>query len=259
LLRSEQKYHILLGGRSFEKAQKASEEALAQSTSGSSVEPFVVDVESDESIAKAYEEIASKHPRIDCLLNNAGLQPPLKALASRLTDFTGASFDTYIQKGTMTMRQAWNKAWDVNVTGAQIMTQTFLPLLFKSHEPRLIFVTSALSSLEGATDLSNPGNAIPPPGLPKVQNFAGYRCAKTGLNMMMLNWARMLKADGVKVWSVSPGLLATGLGGDTEVLKKIGAGDPEIGGERLRGVVEGKRDADSGRVIREYKTPIQPW
>jgi NAD(P)-dependent dehydrogenase (short-subunit alcohol dehydrogenase family) len=64
----------LLGGRSFEKAKRASEEALAENTSGSSVEPFVVDVESDESIAKAYEEIAGKHPRVDCLLNNAGSQ-----------------------------------------------------------------------------------------------------------------------------------------------------------------------------------------
>lgn len=157
------------------------------------------------------------------------------------------------------MRQAWNKSWDVNVTGAQIMTATFLPLLLKSSDPRVIFVTSGLSSLEGASDPSNPGNAVSPSGLPKTQPFASYRASKTGLNMVMLNWARSLKSDGVKVWSVAPGLLATSLGGDTEVLKRLGAKDPSIGGEVLRGVIEGKRDDDVGKAIREYKTPIQPW
>jgi NAD(P)-dependent dehydrogenase (short-subunit alcohol dehydrogenase family) len=159
----------------------------------------------------------------------------------------------------MTMRQAWNKSWDVNVTGAQIMTSTFLPLLLKSSDPRLIFVTSGLSSLDGASDPNNPGNVVPPPGLPKIQAFAGYRASKTGLNMMMLNWARSLKSDGVKVWSVAPGLLATSLGGNTEVLRKLGAKDPSVGGEVLRGVIEGRRDADVGKAIREYKTPVQPW
>lgn len=111
----------------------------------------------------------------------------------------------------------------------------------------------------GASDPSNPGNVVPPSGLPKVQAFAGYRACKTGLNMMMLNWARALKSDGVKVWSVAPGLLATSLGGDTEVLRKLGAKDPSIGGKVLRGVIEGRRDADVGKVVREYKTPVQPW
>lgn len=72
LLSSEQKYHILLGGRVLERAKRASEEALGSSSPQSSVEPFVVDVESDESIMKAYEDIADRYPRIDCLVNNAG-------------------------------------------------------------------------------------------------------------------------------------------------------------------------------------------
>lgn len=31
--------------------------------------------------------------------------------------------------------------------------------------------------------------------------------------MVMLDWARVLSADGVKVFGISPGFLATGLGG----------------------------------------------
>jgi hypothetical protein len=33
------------------------------------------------------------------------------------------------------------------------------------------------------------------------------------LNMLMREWYRILKNDGVKVWCISPGILATGLAG----------------------------------------------
>ncbi|KAF7592430.1 hypothetical protein BBP40_000278 [Aspergillus hancockii] len=240
LLRSSQRYHILLGGRNIEKAQLASH-SLPTETSQSTVEPFQVDVESDESIDAAFKQIAAKYDRVDCLINNAG-----------------ACFDAYIVDGSMTAREAWNKSWDVNVTGAHIMTTTFLPLLLKSQDARLLFITSGLSSLEGSSDPENPKNVFPPAGLPKVQPFVGYRSTKAGLNMVMVEWTKTLKNDGVKVWAVAPGLLATSLGGDTELLKKLGAQDPSIGGDIIRRVVEGARDGEVGSVVREYGSPIQP-
>ena len=86
-----------------------------------------------------------------------------------------------------------------------------------------------------------------------------YKSSKAGLNMMMLEWHRILQKDEVKVWSIAPGLLATGLGGNREFLKQIGAKDPSIGGTVIRNVVEGKRDAETGQVVREYDSPVQPW
>ncbi|KAE8156086.1 hypothetical protein BDV40DRAFT_92001 [Aspergillus tamarii] len=241
LLRSSQEYHILLGGRDLKKAQLACQN-LSSETSRSSVEPFQVDVESDESIEAAFKHISAKYDRIDCLINNAG-----------------ACFDAHIADGRMTAREAWNKTWDVNVTGAHIMTTNLLPLLLKSQDPRLLFITSGLSSLQGSSDPKNPKNVFPQAGLPKPLPFVGYRSSKAGLNMVMVEWAKALKNDGVKVWSVAPGLLATGLGGDTELLKRLGAQDPSIGGETIRRVVEGERDGEAGNVVREYLTPIQPW
>ncbi|KAB8261687.1 hypothetical protein BDV32DRAFT_148334 [Aspergillus pseudonomiae] len=241
LLRSSQKYHILLGGRNLEKAQSACQN-IDSGTSPSSIEPFQVDVESDESIEAAFKHISAKYERVDCLINNAG-----------------ACFDAHIADGRMTAREAWNKAWDVNVTGAHIMTTAFLPLLLKSQDPRLLFITSGLSSLQGSSDPNNPRNVFPPAGLPKPFPFVGYRSSKTGLNMVMVEWAKALKNDGVKVWSVAPGLLATGLGGDVDLLKRLGAQDPSIGGDTIRRVVEGDRDGEAGNVVREYLTPIQPW
>jgi hypothetical protein len=76
--------------------------------------------------------------------------------------------------------------------------------------------------------------------------------------MMMLDWVRMLKPDGVKVFCISPGFLATNLGGmGPEMLKKFGAGEPSVGGVFIKDVVEGKRDDDTGKVIN--KDGVQPW
>lgn len=77
------------------------------------------------------------------------------------------------------------------------------------------------------------------------------------MNMMMREWVRVLKEDGVKIWGISPGYLATGLGGSQEVNKQMGAIDPIIGADFIRDVVEGRRDQDDGKVIR--KDDVQPW
>lgn len=75
--------------------------------------------------------------------------------------------------------------------------------------------------------------------------------------MICREWHRLLKDDGVKTWAVSPGYLATGLGGSTEKNKAAGAGDPQLGGEFVREIIEGKRDQDAGKAILRDK--VQPW
>jgi NAD(P)-dependent dehydrogenase (short-subunit alcohol dehydrogenase family) len=138
------------------------------------------------------------------------------------------------------------------------MTTTFVPLLLQSSDPRLLFVTSGTSTLTGTDNSAVPVNHSPPKGWPKSGfSIPAYRSAKTGMNMLMREWHRNLKEDGVKVWSISPGFLATGLGGNPEVTKKMGAGDPSVAGPFFQDVLEGGRDADVGKVI--LKDSIQPW
>lgn len=68
--------------------------------------------------------------------------------------------------------------------------------------------------------------------------------------MLMLDWNHKLQADGVKVWGVMPGMLATNLGGmDPEVVKKMNIGHPSIGGELVTKIMEGERDADVGKLV----------
>ena len=68
----------------------------------------------------------------------------------------------------MTMRQMWNASWNVNTVGTQVITATFVPLLLKSKDPRLLFMTSGTSTLKGTENLDLPINKIPAGGWPKT-------------------------------------------------------------------------------------------
>lgn len=150
----------------------------------------------------------------------------------------------------MTLRESFTKSYDVNVAGAHVLTYEFMPLLLESSDPRLIFV-GGLSGMIAAQKGPYYPTPEQPAGWPKDIDFEtiGYRCSKTALNMLMLDWNHKLKADNVKVWTVMPGFLATNLGGMPGKAEEMGAGHPSAGGDILRRVVEGERDADVGKVI----------
>ena len=116
--------------------------------------------------------------------------------------------DLAIASGRLTKREAWNQTWDINVTGTHLFTEIFAPLLLASQarDPRLLFVTSALSSLEEHASGMSPRYGPAPAGWPKPDTmYVAYRSSKCGLNMLATEWARSLRNDGVKVLIVSPG------------------------------------------------------
>jgi len=76
LLSSSEKYTILLGGRSFTKAEAAVISATEEFPSSiSKVAPIQIDIEEDESIKRAFNEVKAKYGRLDGLVNNAGIFP----------------------------------------------------------------------------------------------------------------------------------------------------------------------------------------
>ncbi|KAK9423410.1 hypothetical protein SUNI508_04304 [Seiridium unicorne] len=244
LLQSDRPYLILMGCRSPDKAKAAIEQLRSEvPNTPSTVEPVQIDIASDESIEKAFAHVKASYDHVDALINNAGGQ-----------------FDWEYKQGSISLRESWNKAFDVNVSGTHVMTHVFMPLLLKSSDPRLLFVTSGLSSLQNTSNKFYPDASPPPAGWPKSLNFdtMAYRSSKTALNMMMVNWAWRLTEDGVKTWCVSPGFLATGLGNERELLKARGAGHPSIGGNFIKDVVEGLKDADVGKVVHS-SGQVQPF
>lgn len=160
-------------------------------------------------------------------------------------------------EGKISLRECFMKAYDVNVAGTNVVTWTFVPLLLQSASPRIIFVTG-LSQITQASEEYFP-TPPQPAGWPKNIGFEtiGYRCSKCALNMLTVDWNHKLKADGVKVFCLAPGFLATNLGGKPELVKEMGAGHPSSGGQFIRDVVEGERDADTGKFI--VRGGIERW
>ncbi|KAJ4003769.1 hypothetical protein NW752_011194 [Fusarium irregulare] len=247
LLRSSKPYLILLGCRDPRKGEQALAELYDEFPNDArSIDIVLIDIAEDEDIKNLFQYVKSEYGRVDILINNAG-----------------ANFESFRENDgadPLTARLLFNRTYNVNVASTQVFTATFIPLLLSSPSPRIIFLTSDLSTLHGAHDsfLSKVSGSIPK-GWPKsgIPTAVAYRSAKTALNMVMLSWYHLLKDEGVRVWSVSPGFLATGLGGNPELLKKAGAGDPKTGGDLILKVVEGEKDADVGKVVGQ--NGIQEW
>ncbi|KAM0255702.1 hypothetical protein ACHAQJ_005456 [Trichoderma viride] len=243
LLLSPKPYHILIGSRSIPKAADAIAKLAEEvSTTQSTVESVQIDITDDESIQRAADMIMDRWGRTDVLVNNAGV-----------------ALDVIVSTDASNARSVFNNTYDVNVAGTNMMTYVFAQLLLKSPSPRLLFLTSGLSTMGGLTQSLVPLQNIEPRWPKKnLSSAQAYRCSKAAVNMLMLTWNFALKQDGVKTWGISPGLLATGMVGDPEVLKQRGAQPPSLGGFFIRSVIEGERDADVGRVIARDGI-IQPW
>jgi NAD(P)-dependent dehydrogenase (short-subunit alcohol dehydrogenase family) len=71
---SNKAYNILLAGRSLVKAQQAVRSATEDfPSSRSKLWPIQVDIEDDDSIQRAFDEVQTKFGRLDALVNNAGM------------------------------------------------------------------------------------------------------------------------------------------------------------------------------------------
>ncbi|KAH8701040.1 putative short chain dehydrogenase/reductase [Talaromyces proteolyticus] len=225
-------FHVLLGSRSVEKGEKAL--ADLQSTYGqslkSSISVIQLDVCDQQSIQSAKAEIDTKFGKLDVLINNAGII-------------------VYQQVDQLTMLR---QTFETNVFAQQIVTETLEPLLQKSANPYVIYITSEMGSVTKRLD--------PTFKFDKIRGEP-YRMSKSALNMLAA-CHRHNYADWCKVLAFNPGWCVSNLSGPQgrEMRKKGGARDPKEPALVLADVVLGKRDEDiakNGMV--DVDGGVLPW
>ena len=179
-------YHVIIGSRKAAAGEEVVAALVADGYSASSVQ---LDISSDESIAAATSWIEREFGVLDVLINNAGI----------LLDYVPGAIEAH--KGLST-RELFTQTCSTNLIGAACLTEACLPLLRKSALPRLLFVSSRMGSLSEATNKSTSFYSM---------DYKAYDCSKAALNMLALNYARILDDDGGMVNAVCPGLVKTKL------------------------------------------------
>jgi NAD(P)-dependent dehydrogenase (short-subunit alcohol dehydrogenase family) len=154
--------------------------------------------------AKATAEAAADLiPRLDVLINNAGLAP-------------GDPADTLADLDLPNAREAFN----INAIGPVRVTRAFLPLLRRRGAgAKVVNISSGLGSL---TKEGDPGD----------NPWYIYAATKAALNKFTRLMARELGAEGMIVVAITPGWVRTDMGGSNADLS------PEESASALVGAIE---------------------
>jgi NAD(P)-dependent dehydrogenase (short-subunit alcohol dehydrogenase family) len=210
--------HIIMGCRDLAKGQYALTEIQNTDPKGT-ISLLQLDVEDDTSISKAIDTVTQQFNRLDVLVSNAGTAAP----------------------GTSGRAQL-SQIFSINVFGAMLVSEAFIPLLLKSHRPYLIQVSSGLGSVTHACDPQSPYYPAA---------WDEYRMSKAALNMMTIQMHKRLQERNVRVFAFCPGLVRSSLRGESEEAVSAGgqAGDPLESGRGILGIVLGERDGEAGGFI----------
>lgn len=165
-----ERFYVLVGARNPSKGEAAVEDLHSQGLKR--CEFLEIDVSKDDSIATAASTVEQKFGRLDVLHANAGIAPEANQAEKR------------------SLSKLITEAIEINVAGAAQTAEAFMPLLSKANNPRLIFMSSGLGSLERCHAYSN-------------ELWPAYSASKAALNMIMLYFYHVYPA--VKVNACSPG------------------------------------------------------
>lgn len=149
-----------------------------------------------------------------------------------------------------TSQEDFEQTFRTNVIGPYLVTDAFKHLLLKSKNPYSIYVSSSLASLTQASDPTHPSYKA---------GWVVYRQSKAALNMWVVEEAKVLSEQGVKTFAWCPGFVVSNLRGTSEEQRSGGghAGDPRVSSETLLKIIQGKRDADAGKLV--HKDGVYPW
>lgn len=172
---------VIVHGRSPEKVERTCGQIRA-TVKGATVEGVVADFASLAQVRALGEEVLRRFPRVDVLLNNAGVYMHQRVI-------TGDGFETTFQ---------------VNHLAPFLLTQLLLPLLEKSAPARIVTVSS-IAHRSAELELGD---------LQLEHDFDGYRAyanSKLANVLFTFELARRLQGRGVTANCLHPGVIDTKL------------------------------------------------
>jgi len=223
----ENGYFVFIGSRNIDNV----ESAVKKFKKAGFVNTVAVelDVTDAVSVEKARSKIETKTDVLDVLINNAGINGgmPQSALGAPV--------------------EAFYNVMDTNLYGVIRVTQTFMGLLEKSKEPRIVNVSSSGCSLTLHSD---------PNWIYYSHKAAVYTASKAAMNMYTINLAYELRDTPFKVNAVCPGFVAT------DFNDYRGTGTVEEGGKRIAKYAMIAQDGPTGKFFSEeynQETGETPW
>ncbi len=186
--------HVMIASRKGEDCAKVAEELNAMDAPGSA-EGFSGDVSTEEGILALAEEVKKRTDELNILVNNAGIS-------------WGASLEEFPYK-------AWNKVFDINVTGLFALTQQLLPLLEKA------------ASDEDPSRIINLGSVM---GTMTFLGVYSYSASKSAVHHITRMLSAELAPKRITVNAFAPGPFQSRMTkyatGTEEQVEKVGKGVP---------------------------------
>src|SRR5881397_10220 len=196
---------VVLACRSATRGEAARQD-IVRDSGNSKVYLEIVDLASEDSTRSFAEEFKRKYPRLDVLINNAGVYTPHREVTP----------------------DGLERTFEVNYLSGFLLTHLLLDLLKKSAPSRIVNVSSNAHS--GGTihfdDLQ---------GERRYGGFGAYGQSKLAQILFTQELARRLQGTGVTVNACHPGVIRTnlGFGGASVVVRfvRMFFKSPEKGGE----------------------------
>lgn len=172
---------VYLGSRDIEKGKAIVKEL--NDNNFQNIKAIEIDVTNPDTILFAKNIIEKEQGHLDVLINNAGIFGSVRQNALE------ASIDNF------------KEVYETNVYGVVRVTQTFMGLLRKSPQPRIVNVSSSVGSLTLQSDRKWQAY--------DYAKFAVYASSKSAMNMYTVHLAYELLNTAFKINAVCPGYTKT--------------------------------------------------
>jgi NAD(P)-dependent dehydrogenase (short-subunit alcohol dehydrogenase family) len=224
---SQKGMFVYLGSRDISKGNAVVNELAKNGFKN--IKAVEIDVTNLNTILSARELIGKEQGRLDILINNAGISGIVP------------------QNAIETSVEHYNEVFDVNLYGTVRVTQSFLELLKKSEEPRIVNVSTSVGSLSLQSNPEWPAY--------DYGKYAIYASSKAAMNMYTIHLAYELKDTTFKINAVCPGYTKTDF-------TNYNGGDVEVAGARIIKYALIDQDGPTGKFFSEESNPDTgeiPW